>query len=174
MDLPDIEKELTAKDMFPDYHFPEDMEFSSTDNAVKYVAMHPEGKPLTVVKLKELIEVRKHKVDQPLERLQELWEFDIERMPDGPEKEQLMKLYDDQAMEIFATDLINMNTERGKEGDPNPYYRPEAWLAATGAQIRDFPFARKESMQKMFELVDQKKKELGIEKLYAADGKTEI
>lgn len=164
----------SIQDLFPDYPFPENMEFDTTEDAVAYVAIHPEGKPLTTVELKTLIATRSREIDQPLDMLQMLWEFDIERMPEGSEREELKTIYDDRAMELFATKIIDLETEPGKTEDPNPHYRPEARLGAISMAIRDFPFARVEAMEKMFELVDKKKKELGIETLLGPDGVTEV
>lgn len=175
MNKPEIDWEgPSIQDMFPDYPFPKDIKFADKESAVKYVAIHPEGKSLSNAELKRLIDVRSREIDQPLEMLQILWEFDIERLPERPEKDELKTRYDNRAMELFATEIINLETEPGKEGDPNPHYKPAARLAAISMAIRNFPFARAEAMEKMFELVDQKKKELGIENLTSPGGQTEV
>lgn len=107
----------------------------------------------------------------PLRRLQALWETEIEPLGDGPEKEEMMTLYDQRAQELFAAEIINLPEKSESE---NEQYRPTARLAAISAGIRDFPFARAEAMERMFELIDQKKKELGIDKLLGPDGTTEV
>ncbi len=134
---------------------------------------HPEEFSFAEIKqhlnVPDRVEGNEHYV--PLQRLQRIWEIEIESLGEGPEKEEMKTLYDNRAQELFAGMIINLADKSEAE---NQQYQPVARLAAISEAIRDFPFARAEAMEKMFDLVDKKKKELGIEKLYAADGETEV
>lgn len=134
---------------------------------------HPED--FTHAELKELLkapeQVEQNEHYRPLKRLQAIWETEIDPLPEGAEKEELKTLYDNRVQEAFASEIINLPETDEVE---NPHYKPVARLAAIGTAIRDFPFARAEAMEKMYEVLDQKKVELGVDKLYEADGVTEV
>lgn len=108
---------------------------------------------------------------RPLQRLQMIWETEIEQLPGGPGKEEIMDAYDKRAQELFAAEIINLPE---KDEVENKQYVPVKRLAAISVAIRDFLFARAAAMERMFDLVDKKKAELGLDQLFGPDGITEV
>ncbi len=127
-----------------------------------YDGLHSEKKEFTFEDVKN--EIAGVQPDQdpenpyykPLSRLQALWEFEIEPMTDGPEKEELMTLYDQKAFDLFSAEIQVPLKHEAK----NPSYRPQGRLRAVDEAIREFPFARAGLMEKLFEQADQKAREL--------------
>ncbi len=93
---------------------------------------------------------------QPLARLQAMWEFEIEPMADGPDKEELMTLYDQKAFDLFSAEIQVPQ----KHEVTNPSFKPQGLLKEVDKAIRAFPFARAEMMEKLFEQADQRAQEI--------------
>lgn len=135
-------------------------------------ALHPDGiDNFTVNELRMQIQVpdaiAANPHFRPLARLQALWEMEIEPLPDGPDKEDLMTRYDNRVAELFSSEIINLPE---KSEVPNPQFKPDKLLSAIAMHVRDFPFARAATQEKMYELIDQKTKELGLDILTDSSG----